>query len=90
MTVTTQTRGHESTWSEYDQRWSNTSSAKCTQCSQKPTPEGYDPCIGYVPGATSVCCGHGVEEPYVCFGGRGVLHIIAYAQAHPELFEEKK
>ena len=32
----------------------------CKRCGSMPTPEGYDACIGYVPKAVSVCCGHGV------------------------------
>ena len=37
----------------------------CPQCGAVPTPEGYDPCIGYVEGAVSVCCGHGSEQGYI-------------------------
>jgi hypothetical protein len=29
-----------------------------------PTSEGYDACLGFIPGVESACCGHGVEEPY--------------------------
>lgn len=35
----------------------------CFKCGKLPTAEGYDACKGYVPGATSVCCGHGEHEP---------------------------
>ena len=35
----------------------------CIRCGRMPTEEGYDACIGYVEGAWSVCCGHGVTEP---------------------------
>lgn len=34
----------------------------CKRCGRMPTPEGYDACKGYIPGMSSVCCGHGVEE----------------------------
>jgi len=37
----------------------------CKRCGRKPTVEGYDACLGHVKGATSACCGHGVEERYV-------------------------
>ena len=37
----------------------------CARCGRMPTAEGYDVCFGYIPGAVSVCCGHGVEEGYV-------------------------
>lgn len=30
----------------------------CPVCGEGPTPEGYDPCVGYLPGARFVCCGH--------------------------------
>ncbi len=39
--------------------------AACVRCGKPPTKEGYDACLGYVLGATSACCGHGIEEPYV-------------------------
>lgn len=37
----------------------------CKHCGEPPTPDGYDVCIGHVPGAVSVCCGHGVVKPFV-------------------------
>lgn len=37
----------------------------CPQCKQPPTVEGYDPCIGFIQGANSVCCGHGVGAPFI-------------------------
>lgn len=37
----------------------------CARCGRMPTPEGYDACLGFIEGATSACCGHGVEEPYL-------------------------
>ena len=37
----------------------------CAKCGKLPTPEGYDACVGFVPGAKSACCGHGVEKGYV-------------------------
>lgn len=40
-------------------------SRPCKKCGRMPTKEGYDACLGYIEGATSACCGHGVEEPYV-------------------------
>jgi len=39
----------------------------CPRCGRMPTPEGYDACLGYVEGATSVCCGHGVEKGHVFY-----------------------
>ena len=37
----------------------------CKRCGRIPTLEGYDACLGYIEGAISACCGHGVEEPYI-------------------------
>ena len=34
----------------------------CTRCGKMPTKEGYDACIGYKEGYSSLCCGHGVSE----------------------------
>ena len=36
----------------------------CRRCGRSPTAEGYDACIGYLPGVFSACCGHGQEESY--------------------------
>lgn len=35
----------------------------CKKCGKPPTLEGYDACLGYIEGAQSACCGHGVTEP---------------------------
>jgi hypothetical protein len=37
----------------------------CAHCGRPPTPEGYDACLGHIPGAYSACCGHMVSEPFV-------------------------
>jgi hypothetical protein len=37
----------------------------CPRCGKGPTPEGYDACLGHIPGAKSACCGHGVHEQIV-------------------------
>ena len=39
----------------------------CVRCGRMPTKEGYDACLGYIEGATSACCGHGIEEGYVVY-----------------------
>ena len=41
----------------------------CVRCGRPPTPEGYDACMGLVPGARSVCCGHGVHTPILIMEG---------------------
>lgn len=33
----------------------------CVKCNLPPTPEGYDACLGFIPGAVAACCGHGVK-----------------------------
>jgi hypothetical protein len=42
----------------------------CAACGLPPTPEGYDACIGHVPGAVAACCGHGIADPYVLWEDR--------------------
>jgi hypothetical protein len=37
----------------------------CKRCGRIPTKEGYDACMGFVNGATSACCGHGVSEKII-------------------------
>ena len=37
----------------------------CKRCGKPPTPEGYDACMGYIPGAAAVCCGHGVQKGWI-------------------------
>ena len=39
----------------------------CKRCGKIPTAEGNDACLGHIDGATSACCGHGVEKPYVVY-----------------------
>lgn len=35
----------------------------CKRCGNMPNVEGYDACLGYIIGAKSACCGHGLSEP---------------------------
>jgi len=67
-------RGHEiyydgTNWRYTDNNEIDTGDRPCKRCGRVPTSEGYDACLGYIEGATSVCCGHGVEEPYCIKGG---------------------
>ena len=40
----------------------------CGFCGRPKTKEGYDACLGTLPGLTNACCGHGnIEEAYVQF-----------------------
>ncbi len=36
----------------------------CAKCGRFPTPEGYDACLGYLPGVGSACCGHGKAKAF--------------------------
>jgi hypothetical protein len=38
---------------QYDEGW------VCPECGLKRGADGYDPCIGYLPGVDYACCGHG-------------------------------
>lgn len=68
--VTGTSRGHKiiytDTW-----RWEDGVSIEverpCARCGRMPTSEGYDACLGHIDGATSACCGHGLEDPHVVY-----------------------
>ena len=68
--VTAHSRGHEiyldgCVWRYTDTNEIHDDSRACKKCNCMPTKEGYDACIGKIEGATSACCGHGVEQPYI-------------------------
>lgn len=71
MTATAHLRGYQVFYVDDEWRYADGVIAKlripCARCKQPPTPEGYDACLGYIPGAISACCGHGVEAPYIIF-----------------------
>lgn len=73
MTARAHHRGHIIEWT--GAAWTYADGAPldplkpCVQCGQCPTPEGYDACLGYIQGASSVCCGHGVENPILLTHG---------------------
>lgn len=65
-------RGHEvffdkakEYWRYIDTRAKADLNRPCAACGKPPTSEGYDACLGYIPGALSACCGHGIGRPYV-------------------------
>ena len=78
MTVTTYLRGHLAVWTQEDPIWRYEDTGEpvsgnerpCKWCGWLPTPEGYDACLGKIPGATSACCGHGAERSYVKWEGK--------------------
>lgn len=69
--VTTHYRGHEIKYNNGQWVYSDNNIPiekeirPCTKCGRMPTTEGYDACLGFIPGATSACCGHGIEKGYV-------------------------
>jgi hypothetical protein len=57
------------------------SSSPCPECGSQPTPEGYDACLGKLPGVKFACCGHGREQGYIKFKNGRVIrgwfdHVI--------------
>ena len=41
---------------------------QCGHCGKENTTEGYDACLGTLPGVMNACCGHGIDsEAYVQF-----------------------
>lgn len=74
MTVTTHRRGHVTEWRGDQFVYADTGEPAdhdrpCIRCGRGPTPEGHDACLGHIPGANSVCCGHGVHDPIFVFWG---------------------
>ena len=70
MTAHGHTRGHRIEYDGDVWRYAGTGAVAdherpCALCQQMPTAEGYDACLGELPGVRSACCGHGVEEGYI-------------------------
>ena len=79
MTAYGYMRGHRIEYSETEQKWYYADTGKfidldherpCTLCHKLPTPEGYDACLGELPGVLNACCGHGVEDGYIHYEKR--------------------
>ena len=46
----------------------------CRRCGSGPSEEGYDSCLGTLPGVSFACCGHGVsEQAYIKFNNGLVI-----------------
>ena len=74
--ITTYHRGHfieydfsSEQWLYSDDKTPITVERACIRCGRFPTPEGFDACLGYIPGVKSACCGHGVSEPIEIYNG---------------------
>ena len=67
--ITSYSRGHkiyyDGEWKYSDNGLPMNNLRPCKRCGKYPTKEGYDHCLGYIEGATSACCGHGVIEGYI-------------------------
>ena len=68
--VTAHSRGWEiyydgSVWRYCDNDQIDNGTRPCKRCGRAPTKQGYDACLGYIKGAKSACCGHGVEKGYI-------------------------
>ena len=68
--------GWEIEYSEDKKQWvyandkeiiDNNNIRPCPKCHCKPTKEGYDACLGKLPGITASCCGHGISKGYMLF-----------------------
>ncbi|MCO1599839.1 hypothetical protein [Desulfosporosinus nitroreducens] len=71
--ITSHQRGHlikyiDGAWVYADTNESITTERPCARCGRPPTHEGHDECLGIIDGATSACCGHGVEDGYTVSG----------------------
>lgn len=69
--VKSYSRGHEIYFDGHTWRYCDTDQPineeerPCKRCGKMPTADGHDACLGYIQGAVSACCGHGVHDPYV-------------------------
>ena len=59
-----------SKWIYEDDGTSINKQRPCIRCGKKPTPEGYDACLGKLPGVHSACCGHGIDEKFILYTER--------------------
>ena len=69
--ITSFSRGNKIFFDVFDNVWKYLDdnsifddSKPCAKCRKHPTEEGYDACLGYVPGIKNACCGHGVNPVY--------------------------
>jgi len=79
VAITAYQRGHLITywkgkWVYADDKTPANKERPCKFCGEMPTKKGYDPCLGYIPGVKSACCGHGVDEGFIMYDdGRVVM-----------------
>ncbi len=63
-------RGHQikfayNQWRYSDNKENIDTERPCVRCEEMPTKEGYDHCLGCIPGIRFACCGHGKDNPYL-------------------------
>lgn len=65
----------------------NNPNRDCGHCGRSNTADGYDGCLGALPGVMNACCGHGIEEAaYVQFQvDRDVLDRFVEAVGHGQV-----
>jgi len=67
--IVSQQRGHMIEFNHATKKWVYQDNGEpiqferpCRKCGRYPTEEGYDACLGYIPGVDSACCGHGIPK----------------------------
>ena len=73
--ITAQEKGHQITYNVENKQWIYVDTKEpvennprpCKRCGNLSTQEGYDYCLGKLPGVKNACCGHGYEEGYIMF-----------------------
>ena len=68
--IKSHSRGHvieflNGEWVYSDDKTPISQERPCIRCGRMPTQQGHDACLGAIAGATSACCGHGVEAGYI-------------------------
>lgn len=90
--------GYPTYWDETAQLWRysdndepavHPSNRPCPKCSELPTPEGHDACLGEIPGVCGACCGHGVEMGYIAWDcdGKGIMEQAWEVKAFGRTFK---
>jgi hypothetical protein len=95
-------RGHQIEWDYYVQDYVYKDTGEiysyeynlgiyrpCKHCGLKPTKEGYDGCLGKLPGVIYACCGHGIESRAYIKWKDGVVTYFSYLKK-AETLDEKK
>jgi hypothetical protein len=83
MGITSTARGHKIVFDLIGKEWKYADtlepvddSRPCPRCGEYPTPEGYDACLGHIPGAISACCGHGIKRPILMINKDNAVDLI--------------